>query len=273
MSAAAGSNPLMASVADDSDANGATLAHVAARLALPVSKGLAGVSGFEVDVATSSDTAVFSEWQRGSAATFAYRLGSASMMIAVDETLTGALVERRFGGSAGPSPKSSGQCRATAALAHDVAGLIARAVADAWPGGRLADVSEITDVTRFARATDAVATVTLSCGELGEIRVAFGAEGMARMGDTPMPPRIAGWDAQIRNSVISARLPVRAVLARPVFPSATIVRLAIGDVLPIPRPATVPLYAGAHRIATGILTDNDGRTAVKIETMETLRND
>jgi flagellar motor switch protein FliM len=195
------------------------------------------------------------------------------MMISVDDKLAGALLERQFGGAQSGSPrKASGPCRATASLARDIAGGVAHAIADAWPGGKLADVVASSDTAQFARADDNVATITLAFPD-GEIRIALAIDGIARITGAPAQPRIADWTSQLRASAMSVRLPVRAILARPQFPAATVMRLSVGDVLPISKPTSVPLYAGAYRLATGILTETDGRTAVQIQMMESIPND
>lgn len=249
------------------------LAHVAERLGGAVTRLLMTISDHQCDIATSSCATTYSEWQRASASTFAYRLASCAMLVAVDEELAGAFLERQFGGlHKQPSGRTPGQCRATASLARDLASGVAHAIADAWPGANPAEIIASSEVAQFARADDKIATLTLTLAD-GEIRVAFAVEGLVRIAGAPVPPPIADWAARLRASAMSSRLPVRAVLARPHFPASTIMRLSVGDVLPIPRPLSVPLYAGARRVARGVLTETDGRTALQIQMMETLTHD
>ncbi|WP_293880920.1 FliM/FliN family flagellar motor switch protein [Sphingomonas sp.] len=239
------------------------LSHVAARIVAPVSL-LLGEK-----VQASSDTQVFALWQQP-AASFGFSLGTAcAMNIAVDDALAGSLLERQFGG-AGAKPHAPRQCRATASRARQIADGIAQAIACNWPTGTPAVAPA--DPAQFARADDMVATIALTCGTVGYVHIAFAIEGLARISGVPVP-RVADWAARLRSSALAARLTVRAILAQPEFPAATILRLAVGDVLSIPRPASVPLFAGAHLIAAGTLTDTDGRTAVRIDLMETMTDD
>jgi hypothetical protein len=262
-------NGLIAPIAKDAESN--TLAHVAARLGGPVSRHLTTIPGCEARIEASSSVTIYDEWQRRSALTFSYRLASCSVLIAVDDVLAEVLLERKLGGGQADVPRrAKGQCRATAWVARDLADSVSRSIGEVWPGGKPGEIIASSDVVQFARANDNVPTITLAL-PWGEIRVAFAVEGIARINGAPVPPRVPDWTARLRASATSVRLPVRAILARPEFPAATVMRLSVGDVLPISKPTSVPLYAGAHRVATGVLTENDGRTAVQIQMMEYFR--
>jgi Type III flagellar switch regulator (C-ring) FliN C-term len=81
-------------------------------------------------------------------------------------------------------------------------------------------------------------------------------------GDDPI------WAAQMAGVVSQARIPVRAVLARPVLTAGEVARLVPGAVIPIPTMNEIALIAGGFRVATGLADARDGRAAIRIQRTE-----
>ncbi|MDB5701138.1 MAG: hypothetical protein JWL66_1337 [Sphingomonadales bacterium] len=267
MSAVTRANPLLRP--DDTDDGNLALTRFAARLCAPIERHLSGMADVGGLAASCGDVA-FGDLQELSAMMFGYRVGSVCpILIAVDRIFAAALVERKFGGARGAAPRSrTGECGATASIAKDIACKVASAIAEAWPGDTLPAIAAEEDTAQFSRADDRVPTITLTW-PLGKVSIAFATGSIARLANVPPPARIAGWANLLRDNVMTAPVPVRAVFARPQLPAAMVMHLKVGDVLPISKPVFVPLYTGAHRLGTGILTDTSGRTAVQIHMMET----
>jgi flagellar motor switch protein FliM len=73
------------------------------------------------------------------------------------------------------------------------------------------------------------------------------------------------WRWRLGQALSQVSLPVRSVLARPEISVAELLTLKIGDVIPINLQPRTPLLAGAHRIADGVIGEQDGRAALMIE--------
>jgi flagellar motor switch protein FliM len=73
------------------------------------------------------------------------------------------------------------------------------------------------------------------------------------------------WRARLGEALEEVTLPVRSVLARPEISVAELLALKPGDVIPINLPPRTPLLAGARRIAEGVIGEQDGRAALRIE--------
>ncbi|MDB5713237.1 MAG: hypothetical protein JWO15_634 [Sphingomonadales bacterium] len=264
-------NPLLRP--EDIDGGNVAIARLAARMGAPIERRFSGMVDVGGLSASCGDIA-FGEWQKSSAMMFGYRIGSSCpVLIAVDRVFAATLVERKFGGAPAAALRSpAGQCGVTASIAKDIAYKVATALAEAWPGEAIPAIAAEEDTAQFARADDRVPTVTLT-SPLGKIGIAFATGSIARLANVPRPARIAGWANLLRDTVMTAPVPVRAVFAQPQLPAALVIHLKVGDVLPISKPVFVPLYTGAHRLGTGILTETNGRTAVQIQMMETLCND
>ena len=270
-------NALLVPVALDPRQGEAFLGHVAARLSARLPRYLASVANTEIVIEATTGAAPFGEWSN--AATRSYQISSSGMLIVrVDECLAGMLLEFRLGGRRSSHRQPNGkQGRATATLMQSIADIVSLAVADGWPGGGAARFVATDEGTQFARADDGVATITLAISAsgtmFGQIGIAFPIEGLARASDPPASPRDDEWCARLRGSVLAARLPVRAILARPELPAAIVMRLAVGDVLPISKPEIVPLYSGDHVVGSGAIIEIAGRTAVHLQMTEPFCND
>jgi len=75
----------------------------------------------------------------------------------------------------------------------------------------------------------------------------------------------ADWRWRLEQALQHVSLPVRSVLARPEISVAELLALKPGDVIPITLQPRTPLLAGAHRIADGVIGEQDGRAALMIE--------
>lgn len=73
------------------------------------------------------------------------------------------------------------------------------------------------------------------------------------------------WRWRLGQALSQVSLPVRSVLARPEISVAELLALKAGDVIPINLQPRTPLLAGAHRIADGVIGEQDGRAALMIE--------
>lgn len=78
-------------------------------------------------------------------------------------------------------------------------------------------------------------------------------------------------DGEWRQRMIAAlrevKLDARSVLARPNLSWTELLKLKPGDVIPISFPSNVPLLVAGREIAVGKIGDQDGRAALKIESM------
>lgn len=75
------------------------------------------------------------------------------------------------------------------------------------------------------------------------------------------------WRQRMIAAVSEVRLDVRSVLARPELTWAELLKLQPGDVIPISFPSNVPLLVAGREIALGKIGDQEGRAAIKIESM------
>jgi len=73
------------------------------------------------------------------------------------------------------------------------------------------------------------------------------------------------WRWRLGQALSQVSLPVRSVLARPEISVAELLALKPGDVIPINLQPRTPLLAGAHRIADGVIGEQDGRAALMID--------
>lgn len=78
----------------------------------------------------------------------------------------------------------------------------------------------------------------------------------------------AAWQAALSGAVMEVRLPLRTIFARPELSLSRLLALKPGDILPVHLPAHVPVTVGGRHFAQASVGDANGRTAIKIETME-----
>jgi flagellar motor switch protein FliM len=73
------------------------------------------------------------------------------------------------------------------------------------------------------------------------------------------------WRQRLAHALERVGLPVRSVLARPEISVAQLLALQPGDVIPIALPSRTPLLAGTLAIAEGVIGEQDGRAALRVE--------
>jgi len=79
------------------------------------------------------------------------------------------------------------------------------------------------------------------------------------------------WKQRLRSALDDVRLQARCVLARPTLSISELLSLKPGDVIPITKPAMVPLLVAGRQIALGTIGEQDGRAALKVEKIEPRR--
>jgi flagellar motor switch protein FliM len=76
------------------------------------------------------------------------------------------------------------------------------------------------------------------------------------------------WRDRMKAAAMAVRMPVRSVLTRCELPVTRLLHLAVGDVIPIFLPSTVPLTVAGRIFAHASLGEASGRAALCIETIE-----
>ena len=76
------------------------------------------------------------------------------------------------------------------------------------------------------------------------------------------------WQSRLSDAIMQVRLPVRTVFARPELPLAQLLTLQPGDIIPVCLPNQVPVTIAGRVFARGTVGDSNGRTAIKIESIE-----
>jgi flagellar motor switch protein FliM len=79
------------------------------------------------------------------------------------------------------------------------------------------------------------------------------------------------WKERLSSAIQEVRLQARSVLARPTLSVSEFLSLKAGDVIPISKPALVPLLVAGRQIALGTIGEQDGRAALKIAHIEPRR--
>lgn len=78
----------------------------------------------------------------------------------------------------------------------------------------------------------------------------------------------AVWQERLEETLMQVRLPVRSVFARPELPLQKLLSLAVGDIISVPMPRQIPLTIGGRLFAHGSVGEANGRTAIKIESIQ-----
>lgn len=135
--------------------------------------------------------------------------------------------------------------------------------------------------SRLPRSKDndpiAVQTLTLSGDGIGavEIKCIFPLSALRPIAalrqpiDADITPVIdAVWRDRMEETVMQVRLPVRSVFARPELPLQKLLTLCVGDIIPVPMPRQIPVTIGGRLFAHGSVGEANGRTAIKIESIQ-----
>jgi flagellar motor switch/type III secretory pathway protein FliN len=79
----------------------------------------------------------------------------------------------------------------------------------------------------------------------------------------------ATWLHDLQTSVLETRHKLRLVIARPEVALERLARLQSGDFIEFVLPARVPVTVDGYRLASGTIGVSDGRTAIRLEHVET----
>jgi flagellar motor switch protein FliM len=233
----------------------------------------------------------FEAWRSGrpeftSLSLYRFRPLKGGLLIAVEPELVGRLVDAFYGGTGASSPQRTKEFTPTEErlLVRLTEHLVA-ILTDVW-----AEVVPI-QLQLSARETN-IAYATLVRGEepvvITSFSVAFGADEIPsniqiiypcsslRAVEAELSSKVhdeggvagAEWHARMAAALGNVRVDARSVLARPTLSMLELLRLAPGDVIPISRPALVPLLVGGRTIAVGTIGEHDGKAALKIEKIE-----
>lgn len=226
------------------------------------------------------------EWQQGLATDILWVVQSSltptPLQLALPQQLLLRLLDIFYGGDGRVGPKRAeptaseqrfaarlGQEFGAALFAHD----------DPDPRGahieaRLADHRAALD--RDAESMLAVLDFVLAGTQLGDqiIRVACRADvvplwtgaGESKSApaavDGPPPGQFA-----LHQALGRVMLPVNSVLARPEITLAKMLKLQVGDVIPLALPQRVPVNVQGHLLASGTVGDADGRAAIQVDSI------
>jgi flagellar motor switch protein FliM len=203
------------------------------------------------------------------------------MLIAIEPDFVARLVESFYGGTPSGTlrPRSGDFTPSEQRLRARLLDRVAGTVMDQWNDVVPVDPQLAAQETSFAhlafvRADETVAVQTLTiASEAGptDIQIVYPLamvrpleERMTASGDEDAEAG-AAWRQRLASALAEVNLPVRSVLARPEISVAGLLALKPGDVIPITLPPRTPLLAGARRIAEGVIGEQDGRAALKVE--------
>jgi flagellar motor switch protein FliM len=169
-----------------------------------------------------------------------FGLGDPPFALGFGTPLALFLVERQFGGT-DPIPDEgrplSGLERSV--LAHDWLPLVAVAFAESW-GGLPPRASAATPLGPPEAATVAVEIEVETGGRTARLAFAYPAPTLRALLETAERPAATS-DAVSPGRVDDLHLDVRAEIGRVRLPAGDLLRLAVGDVIPLGRPPDAPL--------------------------------
>jgi len=206
------------------------------------------------------------------------------MLIAVPADFVAALIERFYGGSAGPAAGSTKRLEFSASeelllarLLEKVSGIMVEAWRDVMPvDATLAQRETSRFHIRFIRPDDQVViqnfTITPAEGQPATITVLYPLamlrpieEQMSKRVHDEAPSGNAAWRSMLAASLAEVQMPVRSILARPEISLAQLMTLKPGDVIPIQILPRTPLLIANRTVAEGQIGEQDGRAAMLIE--------
>lgn len=235
----------------------------------------------------------YRDWQAEQAAfqglsLYSFRPLKGVLAVSMPSTLVSRLVDSFYGG-AGASP--AGQAKEfsptedslLARLSDNLVAMLAdswREVAGIEPllKGRETNVAQ----ARIASADETIVVcrfiVTPPTGGPAPIDILFPAAALRALevalaaSSDDGSVKGAEWRAELVAAIGDVRIDARTVLARPELSISELVKLKVGDVIPVSIPASVPLLVEGRTVATGSIGEQDGKAALKIERIETKRN-
>jgi flagellar motor switch protein FliM len=81
------------------------------------------------------------------------------------------------------------------------------------------------------------------------------------------------WRSELTRAVMQVPLSVRSVLAEPIVSLSKLMNLQPGDIIPIEFAAQIPLLVSSNRFGHGVVGQANGRTAIRLERLETLKDE
>lgn len=204
------------------------------------------------------------------------------MLIVLEPTFIANMVDAFYGGSGSGAASKTGEFTASEErlLARLTEGVIEKLVelwAEVVPLAPVLASREVNAAyASLVRPDEAVVIqrfrVTPAGGRASDISILYPlatlrpieAELAAKVHDDPGEADTE-WRQRLAAALEHVRLPVRSVLARPELSVAQLMALKPGDVIPITLAPTVPLLAGAKRVAEGSIGEQEGRAALLIQ--------
>ncbi len=135
--------------------------------------------------------------------------------------------------------------------------------------------------SRLSRSKDndplAVQTLTISGDGIGhvELKCLFPLSALRPIAalrqavDIETTPVVdAVWRDRLEETMMQVHLPVRSVFARPEISLQRLLTLAVGDIIQVPMPRQIPVTIGGRLFAQGSVGEANGRTAIKIESIQ-----
>jgi flagellar motor switch protein FliM len=81
------------------------------------------------------------------------------------------------------------------------------------------------------------------------------------------------WRSELTRAVMQVPFAVRSVLAEPVVPLSKLMNLQPGDIIPLEFGTEIPLLVSNNRFGRGIVGQSNGRTAIRLERLENLKDE
>ena len=231
----------------------------------------------------------FEAWQQEqpdflSLSIYRFRPLRGGALIAVDATLISSLVDSFYGGTGAPPARRGAEFtgveeRLISRLTDGIIATLTKVWGDIIPAefqltiretnaalAALVEGNESVVIARFRVSTAADTTSTIDilypAGSLRAIETELSAKAFDENGLAD-----GEWRQRMIAALREVRLDARSVLARPELSWAELLKLQPGDVIPISFPSNVPLLVAGREIALGKIGDQDGRAALKIESM------
>lgn len=231
----------------------------------------------------------FADWQAEqseftSLSLYTFRPMQGSILLKIEPDFVSRLVDAFYGGSGVASRRVKEFTATEEGLLGRLAEALMTALAETW-----AEVLPVKPMLRaretnvgfvpLAKGDEAVAVSQFAIqpwgGQPALIEFLYPLAGLrsiegelvARMPDEASA-KGAAWKAKLEAAVGEIRVEARTVLARPELPLSELMRLQVGDVIPVSLPHLVPLIVEGRRVAIGAVGEHDGRAALKIERIE-----
>jgi flagellar motor switch protein FliM len=232
----------------------------------------------------------FGDWQAEqpeftSLSLYGFKPMKGPILLRIEPEFVSRLVDTFYGGSGVTTPKRAKEFTATEeSLLARLAEALVQALADIWAEiipARPALRARETNIgfVALAKADEAVAvsrfTIEPWAGQAATIEFLYPLAGLrsveaALAAKTPdeAGAKSAEWKTKLGAALGEVRVDARTVLARPELPLSELMRLEVGDVIPVSLPHLVPLIVEGRRIAIGAVGEHDGRAALRIERIE-----